>query len=840
MLEFGFRIGELMVGQGLLDEALLEQALSAQLVHGGRIGTNLVELGAVGIDTLAAALGEQHGVPVADPTLLNHITSETLRIVPKQICSRYGVLPLRYESPSQLHLAMLDPQKLDMVDEVGAIIGVAVVIPYLVPELRLHHFLEVHHQIPRPKRFLRYPVDAPEVPDERRNYLKPTVGPSVLPPLDLPMDELPPPETQEGGPEGRTTGDFEITLALDDFEEESAPAAPATAEPNSDDDLLMGFDEAFSDEAFPDPGPPTLPPSIDGKEDDFETGFDSAFSQEFHVGEDPEPHHEQWNDLETAVDRIEEAADREELIDLLLEPLVPEAKVSLLFLVRDDMAVALGARGTDLSRKEVSTLVVPITMSAPLCQAMEQRNVVKLDARGDAMQQIVANFLGRPLPREACLVPINFEGKVVNLLCVQSDLSFSEESLETLALVSVTASHTYGRLRPRMLARATTQEVTPAVPPPEDSVSTSISSSVSGSTSMTLDDSLSSVSDAEPPPPEEDGSRPARQLRLIPPRQRKFGRYTLICRLASGGMANLYLAQLSGKEGFEKLVAIKRIHEHLSEEQDFIRMFIDEARLVSRISHPNVAQVIELDRFEETHFIAMEYVDGEGLHALLRRTKPKLPLIARIIAHTAAGLHAAHELQDQKGNPMGVVHRDVSPQNILISYQGAVKVVDFGVARARGNLHETNIGTVKGKLAYMSPEQVQSGPVDRRSDVFALGIVLYEATTFRRLFKGETEVETMRNVVESAITPPTEVRPDYPAELEKIVMTALQRDRTKRYQSAEELQAALEMYIMGSGSLVLASALGKLMNKTFKDNIAEKRRVLAAFEVEQEAEEAGA
>ena len=749
MLEFGFRIGELMVSQGLLDEALLEQALSAQLVHGGRIGTNLVEVGAVGIETLAAALGEQHGVPVADATMLNQIASETLRIVPKQICSRYGVLPLRYESPSKLHLAMLDPQKLDVVDEVGAIIGVAVVIPYLVPELRLHHFLEVHHQIPRPKRFLRYPVEDAEVPDERRSYLKPTVGPGALPPLDLPMEELPPLETpREVDTGGRTTGDFEITLSLDDFEEEAqSPAAPATADASGDEDMLAGFDEAFSDEAFPDPGPPTLPPPINGKEDDFEAGFDSAFSHEFHVGEEPEPHHEQWMDLETAVDRIEEAADREELIDLLLEPLVPEAKVSLLFLVRDDMAVALGARGTDLSQKEVSTLVVPITMSAPLCQAMEQRNVVKLDARGDAMQQIIANFLGRPLPREACLVPINFEGKVVNLLCVQSDLSFSEESLETLALVSVTASHTYGRLRPRMLARATTAEVAPVVAPPEDSISTSISSSISGSTSMTLDDSLSSVSDAEPPPPEEDGSRPARQLRLIPPRQRPFGRYSLICRLASGGMANLYLAQLSGKEGFEKLVAIKRIHEHLSEEQDFIRMFIDEARLVSRISHPNVAQVIELDRFEESHFIAMEYVDGEGLHALLRRTKPKLPLVARIIAHTAAGLHAAHELQDQKGNPMGVVHRDVSPQNILISYLGAVKVVDFGVARARGNLHETNIGTVKGKLAYMSPEQVQSGPVDRRSDVFALGIVLYEATTFRRLFKGESEVEKMRNVV---------------------------------------------------------------------------------------------
>ncbi len=212
-------------------------------------------------------------------------------------------------------------------------------------------------------------------------------------------------------------------------------------------------------------------------------------------------------------------------------------------------------------------------------------------------------------------------------------------------------------------------------------------------------------------------------LRIIPSGKRRVGRYTLLYHFATGGMANLYLARFTGPDGFEKKVAIKKIHEHLNKEQDFIRMFVDEARLSARISHPNVVQVLELGTEDDTHFIAMEYVNGENLTALVRRTKLPFSYSARVIADAAAGLHSAHELCDQDDQLLGVVHRDVSPQNILVAYDGAVKVVDFGVARARGGLHQTSVGTIKGKYSYMAPEQMRSEEVDRRTDIFSLGVV---------------------------------------------------------------------------------------------------------------------
>ena len=229
----------------------------------------------------------------------------------------------------------------------------------------------------------------------------------------------------------------------------------------------------------------------------------------------------------------------------------------------------------------------------------------------------------------------------------------------------------------------------------------------------------------------------------------------------------------------------------------------------------------------------MEYVDGESLAALLRHTKPPLPVCARIVATAAGGLHAAHELRDRNGMLQNVVHRDVSPQNVLLSYEGAVKVVDFGVARARGNIHTTSVGTLKGKFAYMAPEQATLAEVDRRADIFALGILLYETTTRTRLFKAESEQATIMRVTTGAITPPSQVVSNYPAALEQIVMKALQRDPDKRYQTAEQLQAALESFIIRTRSLVLPSVLGKLMRETFAERIRRKREVLRQFEADQ-------
>ncbi len=319
-------------------------------------------------------------------------------------------------------------------------------------------------------------------------------------------------------------------------------------------------------------------------------------------------------------------------------------------------------------------------------------------------------------------------------------------------------------------------------------------------------------------------------LDLLPSDQRQFGRYTLLCHLATGGMAKLYLARLSGSEGFEKLVAIKRIHPHLSESEEFIRMFVDEARLVSRIAHPHVVQVLELGHAESTHFIAMEYVDGETLTALVRRIRLPMRVCARIIADAASGLHAAHELRGKDGELLNVVHRDVSPHNILLSYEGAVKVVDFGVARAKGNLHTTSVGTVKGKFAYMAPEQARLEAVDRRADVFALGIVLYEITTRHRLFKAETEAQTVAKVLTQPIYRPSLVVPDYPPELERIVLRTLDRDPEGRYQTAEDLQSALLEYLAASGPPLLPSAISALMREAFADRIKEKQSLLVRCE----------
>jgi serine/threonine-protein kinase len=310
---------------------------------------------------------------------------------------------------------------------------------------------------------------------------------------------------------------------------------------------------------------------------------------------------------------------------------------------------------------------------------------------------------------------------------------------------------------------------------------------------------------------------------------KRFGRYRLLYRFATGGMANIYVGRLRGAEGFEKLVAVKAIHEHLTDNEEFVKMFIDEARLASRITHPNVAQTLELGRVDETHFIAMEYVDGESINSLLRRTGPPMAVAARIVADAAAGLHAAHELKDQDGQPLGVVHRDVSPHNILVSYDGAVKVVDFGVARARGSLHTTT-GEIKGKFGYMAPEQlIAPKTVDRRADIFSLGVVLHEITTRRRLIKAPTEGEQISMIMACKFPCPSKYGP-YPEDLERIVMRALSKDPKKRFETAHELQVALERFIVSQGGPVLQAAVGEMMSTLFADRIEEKRRVLERCE----------
>jgi len=280
---------------------------------------------------------------------------------------------------------------------------------------------------------------------------------------------------------------------------------------------------------------------------------------------------------------------------------------------------------------------------------------------------------------------------------------------------------------------------------------------------------------------------------------RRLGRYQIIGRLATGGMAEVYLALSGDVPGFRTLVVVKRILPHLASNAQFIRMFLDEARLAALLDHPNIVRIIEVGHDGEDYFLVMELVQGKPLSAVLRKAarehKPPSPaLTSYLISQAAHGLAYAHTLTDGDGRPLGVVHRDVSPQNVLISFEGAVKMIDFGVARAFGRVAHTSPGGLKGKIDYMSPEQASAEEVDHRADVFALGVVLWEALTGRRLFRRETELATMRAIVDDPIPHPAEIAPSIPADLDAIVMRALRKRKDARYASAQEMAAALERF----------------------------------------------
>lgn len=313
----------------------------------------------------------------------------------------------------------------------------------------------------------------------------------------------------------------------------------------------------------------------------------------------------------------------------------------------------------------------------------------------------------------------------------------------------------------------------------------------------------------------------------------EFGSYRLLRKIAQGGMAEIFLAQDAKGE----ICAIKRILPHLAHEESFIRMFIDEARIVSHIRHSNVAQVYDQGKSGGYYYIAMEFVQGHSLLALSERAKSvKMPLPrglhAYIVAELLAGLGCAHQARDAKGRHLGIVHRDVTPQNVLISYEGTVKLIDFGVAKARARLTQTEAGFTKGKLSYMSPEQARGEELDERSDLFSVGIVLYEITTGARLFNKEGPGGILGAIVNDPIPPPSQRAKDYPKDLEAIVMQALEKDVEKRWQSADEMRDALLRYAKREKPAPGKSRLKDLVHDLFGEpdsaRVIEEARALAA------------
>jgi len=298
-----------------------------------------------------------------------------------------------------------------------------------------------------------------------------------------------------------------------------------------------------------------------------------------------------------------------------------------------------------------------------------------------------------------------------------------------------------------------------------------------------------------------------------------IGRYVVKRKLAEGGMAEILLCAVRGPEGFEKEVVLKRIRSHFATDTAFVRMFVAEARVVSRLHHPNIVQVFDFDQDEDSYYLAMEYVRGKSLWDLRKRCREQLvplpPVLAAFMAaEVARALDHAHGLQEN-GKRLGLVHRDVTPHNVLLSYDGAVKLADFGIVKS--NLGLTAPGTLKGKLAYMSPEQARGEPVDARTDVFALGIVLWELLTGGRLFEGGNEMAILRAVQESSIAPPARLNPDVPPALSAVVERALQRGREARYQTAAELERALREVLIAQARSVEDTDVGAFLRQMFPE-----------------------
>lgn len=304
-------------------------------------------------------------------------------------------------------------------------------------------------------------------------------------------------------------------------------------------------------------------------------------------------------------------------------------------------------------------------------------------------------------------------------------------------------------------------------------------------------------------------------------------RYRIVGRICQGGMASVYLARVDGPFGFQKWIAIKRVHPHLASDESFARMFFDEARLAARLHHPNLTMVFDVGRDDETYWLAMEYLHGESLGDVMRRANMNgapIPygLACRLIAEAAEGLHTAHELRDANGALIHLVHRDVTPPNLLVTYDGTLKVLDFGIAKFASRLASTEAGIVKGKFAYMSPEQARGGEVDRRTDVFSLGIVLWEMTTGRRLFRAASPIQALAMVEACVVPRPSTLAPDYPPLLEEIVLRALGKDPDHRYDTAAQMADALHAFLVSERLSVSRTDMAEYMRSIFSDRMRQR------------------
>lgn len=324
----------------------------------------------------------------------------------------------------------------------------------------------------------------------------------------------------------------------------------------------------------------------------------------------------------------------------------------------------------------------------------------------------------------------------------------------------------------------------------------------------------------------------------------RFGKYTLVDRIAVGGMAEIFLARQAGLEGFEKTIVIKRIRPHLSKQPNFVKMFLNEAKLAAQLNHPNIVQIYDLGKIGESYFIAMEYIFGRDMRRIIPKADAlgiPFPMVyaLKIASSVCEGLYYAHQRADMYGQPLHIVHRDVTPENIFVSFDGTVKVLDFGIAKAANQIEQTRAGEIKGKLSYMSPEQCMGKQLDNRSDIFSLGTVLYEWLTGFKLFTGDSEVAILKSITEGKIYAPSYFKADIPEAVEAILMKALEKDRDRRYQTAWEMQYDLDQFLSQYEFTPSNIHLSNFLKQLFNDELEEEKERLgqlrATTPVEEEA-----
>ncbi len=310
-----------------------------------------------------------------------------------------------------------------------------------------------------------------------------------------------------------------------------------------------------------------------------------------------------------------------------------------------------------------------------------------------------------------------------------------------------------------------------------------------------------------------------------------FGKFRLVAKLGRGGMGEVFLAVIAGAQGIKKLVVVKRLRDTLAEDKNVKAMFIEEGRIASRLNHPNVVQTIEVGEEGDSLYLSMEFLEGQALSELARKLEmPLAPvMLARIVSDALAGVHYAHELRDYDGTPLGIVHRDLSPHNIFITYDGVVKVLDFGIAKASSHADSTEPGTLKGKVSYMAPEQLSADSVDRRADIFVAGIVLWELLTRRRLMAESSMAQTVHRLLHEPIERVSSIVPNVDSKLDEIVARALEKDPARRFETAQQMRSALEAYIESTGRAVRQEDVGRIVTERFAHRRERVRRKVQVF-----------